>query len=261
MRALALRARRIARRETSRHTEERGPFDVIGDVHGCLETLRVLLAALGFTRAGRWGHRHPDGRRALFLGDYVNRGPASGGVLSTVHAMVADGQALPIAGNHGEALLWTLERSGLEPSADGAWLQGGSGIWHLKGEVWAWLATLPGQLVVDAGALVVAHAGVRSDEVGRDDQETHGRTLWGAGPRGWERGHDGARYRVVYGHWVQREGVRRDGRTIGIDTGCGFEGGWLTAYRYPEDEIVSVEMVCADRRWVTRPLTQRGLWG
>ena len=155
MRALALRARRIARRETSRRTEERGPFDVIGDVHGCLETLRALLAALGFVRAARWGHRHPSGRRALFLGDYVNRGPASGGVLSTVHAMVADGQALAIAGNHEEGLLWTLERSGLEPAPDGARLQGESGIWHLKGEVWAWLATLPGHLVVDAGALVV----------------------------------------------------------------------------------------------------------
>ena len=260
-RALALRARRIARRETSGRREERGPFDVIGDIHGCLETLRALLAELGFVRAGRWGHRHPRGRRALFLGDYVNRGPAPGGVLSTVHAMVKDGQALAIAGNHEDALLWMLERSGLEPAADGAWFEDGGRFWHLKGEVWAWLGTLPGQLVVDGGALVVAHAGVRSEDVGRDDQQAHDRTLRGAGAKGWERGHDGARHRVVYGHWVQRKGVRRDGRTVGIDTGCGFEGGWLTAWRYPEDAIVSVEMADEDKRRVTRPRTQTGLWG
>ncbi|MBM2813094.1 MAG: Bis(5'-nucleosyl)-tetraphosphatase (asymmetrical) [Chloroflexi bacterium] len=68
---------------------ERGPFDVIGDVHGCFDELRVLLSSLGYEvsfrdKAGieRFEVMHPDGRRVVFVGDLVDRGPGIGSARS-----------------------------------------------------------------------------------------------------------------------------------------------------------------------------------
>ena len=74
--------------------DETGPFDVIGDVHGCRAELEQLLGSLGYVlardSAGRAaGAAHPDGRRVVFLGDLVDRGPDTPGVLRLVMGMVA----------------------------------------------------------------------------------------------------------------------------------------------------------------------------
>ena len=92
---------------------ESGPFDVIGDVHGCLTELLALLEKLGYalTRddSGRVvGAAHPEGRRAVFLGDLVDRGPDTPGVLRTVMGMVAAGSALCVPGNHDVKLMRKL---------------------------------------------------------------------------------------------------------------------------------------------------------
>ena len=92
---------------------ETGPFDVIGDVHGCLPELLALLEKLGYalTRddSGRAvAAAHPGGRRAIFLGDLVDRGPDSPGVLRLVMGMVAAGTALAVPGNHEDKLLRAL---------------------------------------------------------------------------------------------------------------------------------------------------------
>ena len=91
---------------------ESGPFDVIGDVHGCRAELEQLLGTLGYAierdAAGRpIGARHPD-RRAIFLGDLVDRGPDTPGVLRLVMGMVAAGTALSVLGNHEAKLLRAL---------------------------------------------------------------------------------------------------------------------------------------------------------
>ena len=64
---------------------DHGPFDVIGDVHGCFDELAALLTKLGYDldEAGTGAH-HPDGRRAFFVGDLVDRGPATPAVLRLV---------------------------------------------------------------------------------------------------------------------------------------------------------------------------------
>ena len=82
---------------------ESGPFDVIGDVHGCRAELEQLLTELGYTlerdAAGQPANaRHPEGRRAVFVGDLVDRGPDTPGVLRLVMGMVAAGTALCVAG-------------------------------------------------------------------------------------------------------------------------------------------------------------------
>lgn len=73
-------------------------FDLIGDIHGHLAPLEALLASLGYRkRHGAWGH--PD-RTALFLGDYIDRGPEQLGVLTTVRGMIDAGNAVGALGNH-----------------------------------------------------------------------------------------------------------------------------------------------------------------
>ncbi|MDF1822255.1 MAG: metallophosphoesterase [Alcanivoracaceae bacterium] len=73
-------------------------YDIIGDIHGFLEPLERLLTKLGYQeKGGVW--RHPE-RKALFLGDFVDRGPDQPEVVALVRAMVEQGEALAIMGNH-----------------------------------------------------------------------------------------------------------------------------------------------------------------
>lgn len=74
-------------------------FDVIGDVHGQDQKLEALLISLGYVANGK-GYRAPQGRQALFLGDLIDRGPGQMRVLEIARAMVDDGQARCIMGNH-----------------------------------------------------------------------------------------------------------------------------------------------------------------
>jgi predicted kinase len=87
---------------------DHGPFDIIGDVHGCHDELVGLLDKLGYSiTAGSDGARHvthPEGRRVVFVGDLVDRGPDSPGVVRLVMTMVRDGVALCVAGNHDQKL-------------------------------------------------------------------------------------------------------------------------------------------------------------
>lgn len=74
-------------------------YDLIGDVHGCGNTLRRLLELLGYRRStGTW--RHPAGRQVIFVGDIVDRGPRIRQALHDVHDMVAAGTAQLVLGNH-----------------------------------------------------------------------------------------------------------------------------------------------------------------
>jgi len=73
-------------------------YDVIGDIHGHADPLRRLLRELGYAeRDGCW--RHPE-RRVVFLGDFVDRGPAIREVLEIARTMVEGGAALAVMGNH-----------------------------------------------------------------------------------------------------------------------------------------------------------------
>ena len=73
-----------------------GPLDIVGDIHGEIDALRALLLKLGYGQAGT----HPQGRRLVFIGDLCDRGPDSPAVIQTVMAMVKNGNARAILGNH-----------------------------------------------------------------------------------------------------------------------------------------------------------------
>ena len=229
---------------------DHGPFDIIGDVHGCGDELEQLLTMLGYAAdtTGVW--RHPAGRRAIFLGDLVDRGPRVPDVLRVVMGMVEAGTALAVPGNHDVKLMRKLRgrdvhiAHGLAESL----AQLDTETPEFRTRVADFIDDLVSHYVFDDGNLVVAHAGMREEMQGRGSGrvrdfalfgETTGETdefglpvryNWAAEYRG--------RATVVYGHTPVPEPEWLN-RTINIDTGCVF-GGRLTALRYPELELVSV---------------------
>jgi protein phosphatase len=236
---------------------EAGPFDIIGDVHGCADELETLLAKLGY--ALEWttedGERHclvepPAGRRAIFVGDLVDRGPRTPDALRIVHAMVTSGAALCVPGNHDVKFIrWLNGRNvhlthGLDASAEQ--MAGESAAFH--DQMKAFLDKLVSHLWLDGGRLVVAHAGIRADMIGRSSGAVrefclYGETTGETDEYGLPVRHDWAAHyegktTIVYGHTpvVSAEWLNN---TICVDTGCVF-GGKLTALRWPEKELVEV---------------------
>ena len=80
-------------------------YDIIGDIHGHADKLEALLRKLGYRdTAGAW--RHPE-RQAIFVGDFVDRGPAQLRSVDIVRRMVDAGVALAVMGNHElNAIAW-----------------------------------------------------------------------------------------------------------------------------------------------------------
>ena len=230
-----------------------GPFDIIGDVHGCAAELEQLLQKLGYTVNWQGSDvtvTPPEGRRALFLGDLTDRGPRSPDVLRIAMQMELSGAALVIVGNHDDKLKRMLAgrnvslTHGLADTAEQMEVES-----EAFGEaVRQWLDSLPIHLILDEGKLVVAHAGLKEELHGKTSGAAKSFSLYGdvsgkkdeygLAVRGdWAASYSGAA-KVVYGHTPAHEAVWKN-NTICIDTGCVF-GGKLTALRYPELELVQV---------------------
>lgn len=242
---------------------ESGPFDLIGDIHGCFDELASLLRELGYElsreegEAGpRWNVVPPEGRRAIFVGDLVDRGPKTPEVLRLVMDMVAAGRAFCVAGNHEVKLCRKLSgrqvkvTHGLAESVEQLDREAPEFVARAK----EFMEGLISHYVLDGGRLVVAHAGLKEAMHGRASGRVRQFALYGdttgeTDAYGLPVRHPWAEeYRgdalVVYGHTPVPEPEWLN-RTVNIDTGCVF-GGELTALRYPEREIVSVP---AERTW------------
>ena len=237
---------------------EHGPFDIIGDVHGCSSELHALLSKLGYEidqsaqgqSAGLYEVRHPEGRKAVFLGDLVDRGPAVPEVLRLVMSMVESGAALCVPGNHDIKLLRKLRgrdvriTHGLAESLE----QLERETAEFRQQIAEFIDGLVSHYVLDDGKLVVAHAGLKEALQGRGSGKVRDFALYGETTGETDefglpvRYNWAAEYRgkavVVYGHTPVPEPEWLN-RTINVDTGCVF-GGSLTALRYPEKELVSV---------------------
>jgi protein phosphatase len=237
--------------------DDKGPFDIIGDVHGCADELQALLAKLGFvvTWSEDRGERAvtvtpPAGRKAVFLGDLVDRGPNSPDVLRIVMSMVEAGTGYCIQGNHERKFGRWLEgrkvtvAHGLQQTIDQVEGQDRG----FREKLPAFLDGLRSHLWLDGGRLAVAHGGLKAEMIGRGSGavrefalygETSGeidefglpvRADWAASYRGETS--------VIYGHTPIPE-AQWVNNTLCIDTGCVF-GGKLTALRWPERELIEV---------------------
>ena len=230
--------------------DDAGPFDIIGDVHGCHFELLGLLDRLGYDTSAD-PIVHLEGRRAVFLGDLVDRGPGVAEVLDVVMSMVSTGSALCIVGNHENKLSRALAgrnvkvTHGLAESLEQLQRRGP----EFQTQVAEFIDGLISHYVLDGGRLVVAHAGLPERYHGRSSGRVRSIALYGDTegetdeyglpvryPWAEEYRGDAA---VVYGHtpvpvaeWVNN--------TICVDTGAVF-GGQLTALRWPEKQLISVE--------------------
>ncbi|MFD8607440.1 polynucleotide kinase-phosphatase [Streptomyces sp. NPDC059631] len=235
-----------------------GPFDIIGDVHGCAAELEALLGKLGYTDGG-----HPEGRTAVFVGDLVDRGPDSPAVLRRVMGMVKSGTALCVPGNHenkfGRHLKGrTVQHThGLAETV--AQMERESE--EFRAEVREFIDGLVSHYVLDGGRLVVCHAGLPEKYHGRTSGRVRSHALYGetTGETDefglpvrypWAEDYRGSAA-VVYGHTPVPEATWLN-NTLCLDTGAVF-GGRLTALRWPERELVDVP---AERVWYepVRPL-------
>ncbi len=243
------------------YRDQRGPFDVIGDVHGCRAELESLLTELGYALLRDADARpvdavHPEGRRVVFLGDLVDRGPDSPGVLRLAMGMVGAGHALAVPGNHEHKLIRALQGRKVQVGHGLAetLAQLGMETPEFRQQVQQWCYSLVSHLVLDDGRLVVAHAGLKEAYHGRASGRVRSFALYGDSTGEtdefglpvrypWADDYRG-RALVLYGHtpvpepeWVNN--------TLCLDTGCVF-GGRLTALRYPEKQLVAVP---AERVW------------
>ena len=236
----------------SNKKDESGPFDIIGDVHGCYDELCALLSKLGYSvDKEKQDAVHSENRKAVFLGDLCDRGPKNIEVLRLVMNMVRNGSAYCIAGNHDMKLLKKLRGSdvqlthGFDITASQLIEQSEDFL----AEVRSFLDGLRSHYVFDSGKLVVAHAGLKEKYQGRGSGRVRSFCLYGetTGETDefglpvrlpWANEYRGKAL-VVYGH-VPSPDVERVNNTFCIDTGCVF-GGMLTALRYPEKEIVQID--------------------
>lgn len=229
-------------------------FDVIGDVHGCREELHLLLQNLGYKQEENRLF-HPENRQPVFLGDITDRGPDSIGVIEDVSQWVFAGDALYCPGNHCNKLYrYFIGRNvqithGLETMVAEWKALSDSDKIKIKQLFCRLYENAPLYLVLDSGNLVVAHAGIRHQDIGRKDKAVKSFVFYGdvTGARDaqnlpirrdWPSLYPQGKAMIIYGHTPVKT-PRKIGNTINIDTGCVF-GGKLTAFRYPEEEFLFV---------------------
>ena len=246
--------------------DAQGPFDIVGDVHGCFEELVELLESLGYAfepyRAFGGGAeadageeapivaRHPEGRQAVFVGDVADRGPRNVDCWRTVMGMCAAGSARAVIGNHDYKLNRWLRgaKVSLAHGLDLTVAELERATPAFRERLSAFVYDLRSHLWLDGGRLVVAHAGLKAEMHGRGSAavrsfamygETTGETdEFGLPVRlDWAREYRGEAA-VVYGH-VPTPDAEWLGDTLCVDTGCVY-GHRLTALRWPERELVSV---------------------
>ncbi|MFF3416185.1 polynucleotide kinase-phosphatase [Streptomyces sp. NPDC002698] len=228
-----------------------GPFDIVGDIHGCASELESLLGKLGYVDGV-----HPEGRTAVFVGDLVDRGPDSPGVLRRVMSMVGSGNALCVPGNHENKLGRYLKgrqvqhTHGLAETIE----QMDAESEEFRASVREFVDGLVSHYVLDGGRLVVCHAGLPEKYHGRTSGRVRSHALYGdtTGETDefglpvrypWAEDYRG-RAAVVYGHTPVPNATWLN-NTICLDTGAVF-GGKLSALRWPERELVDVP---AERVW------------
>lgn len=241
---------------------DEGPFDIIGDVHGCAREFMTLLERLGHADRG-WEDAgpadwrafikpHADGRRAVLLGDLVDRGPHNYASLLIARQLVRFGGYLAVGNHDDKVARWLMGREVVMKGAivETAKELGNLSVAH-RTELGRWILSNERHYILDQGRLVVAHAGLAEHLHGRRTKEADAFATYGLtdpdapkDPDGyparidWAHDYSGDAF-VVHGHVVYDD-VRIKNRVISIDTGCVF-GGKLTALQWPEQVITSVD--------------------
>lgn len=219
-------------------------YDIIGDVHGCFGLLRGLLGLLGYGVEDGLITSAPENRKLVFLGDLCDRGEDSVGCIRLVRNAAQSGLAYWILGNHDEKLCRWLRKPKEGDEARAGFL---AMTETERLELSDYILTLPDHLILDSGRLIAVHGGITDELIGQQSNKCRAFALYGATTglvdenglpiRGdWTKDYNGEGF-VVYGH-DPVTAPRLSGNTLNIDTGT-FESGILTAFHWPERELVS----------------------
>ncbi len=231
--------------------EDRGPFDIVGDVHGCFDELIKLLDKLGWRKDDKGQYWHPQNRKLCFVGDLVDRGPASAAVLRLAMQMLQAGRAYWVKGNHdhkwarylkghnvqiSHGIVETINQFKTESQA-------------FKDQVYDLIERLPIYAVLDEAKLIIAHAGLEEKFHFKKTKGAKAFALFGKSSGKYDTNGYPIRIRwqddyrgkptIVYGH-VALDNVEDVNNCIDVDTACVF-GGKLTALRWPEKEYIQVK--------------------
>ncbi len=235
-------------------SDQKGPFDIIGDIHGCFNELLDLMNKLEYEvkeEDNLYKVSHPNGRKLIFVGDLVDRGPDTPKVLHIVMDMVTSEIAYCVKGNHEDKLYRALKgndvliRDGLAESLQQIKKESEA----FKKRVIIFLSELKCYYIFDDKKLVVSHAGIREELIGKNDDLAISICLYGQNltrsdifglpvRMDWAQEYRGETF-IVYGHTVIDDPKIKN-NTINVDTGCVF-GGKLTAFRYPEMITLSID--------------------
>jgi protein phosphatase len=228
-------------------------IDIIGDIHGCFQELVELTEKLGYD----WKKDipvHPKGRVLSFVGDLTDRGPQSLKVIETVYLLWKQKLGYYSPGNHCNKLYRYFLGNrvqishGLETTVAELKALPEKNAAHYRRMFMELYENAPLYQILDESRLIVAHAGIREQDIGKYNQRVKTFVLYGditgekhadGTPvrRDWAKYYLGKAW-IVYGHTPVKE-PRILNRTANIDTGAVF-GGALTAFRWPELETVSV---------------------
>lgn len=229
-------------------------YDIIGDIHGCYNEFLILTKMLGY----EWTNKipiHPEGRQLVFVGDITDRGPDSLRMVDIIYRLVINHKvAQYVPGNHCNKLYrYFLGRNvqvkhGLETTVDEYMTLSSKEQDDIRNKFLQLYKQSPLYHLLDDGNLIVCHAGMKEEFIGRRDNEVKTFVLYGdisgkkhedgSPVRGdWAKSYNGGAW-IVYGHTPVLE-PRFMNHSVNIDTGAVF-GGMLTALRYPEMKTVSV---------------------
>lgn len=229
-------------------------LDIIGDIHGCYDEFTELTNKLGYV----WTHGlpiHKEGRRLAFVGDLTDRGPKSLQVITTVSSLVKNDLAYYVPGNHCNKLYRFLIgnkvqiTNGLETTVAEYHALNEHDRREIRHKFITLYENAPLYKILESGKLIIAHAGIREDYIGKTSEKVKTFVLYGditgeknpdGSPvrRNWTRLYKG-KAMIVYGHTPMNE-VQILNNTYNIDTGAVF-GNKLSSLQYPEMKIVSVQ--------------------
>lgn len=236
-------------------------IDFIGDIHGCFDEFIEILSKLGYQENDEGYYIHPEGRKILSLGDVVSRGPKSIETLQFFQKLVAAGHAYMIDSNHGWKIARWLDGKNVKMAHGDENVAaefeeyerkyGSEAAEKLKGQIKELLLEAKSHYIIrknGVNAVVAVHAGIKDHYNGKQSPRISDFCRYGDSEgldengkpirKDWSISHKSSEL-ILWGHDPKPQPLLVN-NTLNIDQGLVF-GGSLTAYRYPERQIVSVK--------------------
>ena len=248
------------RRSSSIEIDIQHGIDIIGDIHGCYDEMITLLEELGYQKDLNGLYIHPERRKFVSIGDVMSRGPHSLKTMLFFYAHVQQHAAYMVDSNHGWKIARWLEGRDVTMSHGDEKVieefisyEAENGIektQQTKQSLKEFLLKSPSHYVFTKNGvqtLICAHAGIKDDMIGKESDSVSDFCRFGdtggfdekGNPqrKDWTVNHKRSSL-IVWGHDPKPRPLVIN-NTINIDQGVVF-GGALTAFRYPEEEFVSV---------------------